>query len=58
MAFNYSYYKMSFGLIQLSNESSYPLYLTYSLSAFLLITFSILNSDYLSLAVIVHKMFQ
>ena len=57
MAFNYSYYKTSFGLMQLPNESSYPLYLTYSLSTFLLITFSMLNTDYLHLAVIVHKMF-
>ena len=57
MAFNYYYYKTSFGLMQLPNESSYPLYLTYSVSTFLLITFSMLNTDYLHLAVIVHKMF-
>ena len=53
------FHSMSFLSIQLSNESSYPFRLTYSLFPFLLITFSILNFYLIFFcAILFHKKFQ
>ena len=51
-------YTKSFLSIQLLNELSYPFSLTYKLSPFLLITFSILILLDLFFAILFHRIFQ